>query len=56
LALVNSAAINMGVRCFCNNLSCIPLGTSLGVVLLDYMADLCLVFFFILLFIVEIQV
>jgi hypothetical protein len=27
-----------------NNLSHIPLGISLGVVLLDHMADLCLVF------------
>jgi hypothetical protein len=29
---------------FCNNLSHIPLGISLGVVLLDHMADLCSVF------------
>jgi hypothetical protein len=31
-------------RCLWNNLSCIPLGISLRVVLLDHMADLCLVF------------
>jgi hypothetical protein len=31
-------------RCLCNNLNLIPLGISLGVVLLDHMADLCLVF------------
>jgi hypothetical protein len=40
LAIVNSAAINMGVQVFCNNLSHIPLGISLGVGLLDYVADL----------------
>jgi hypothetical protein len=40
LAIVNSAAINMGVW---SNLSRIPSGVSLGVGLLDHMADLCLV-------------
>jgi hypothetical protein len=34
LAIVNSVAVNMGQ---------IPLGISLGVVLLDHMADQCLV-------------
>jgi hypothetical protein len=32
-------------RCFWNNLSHIPLGVSLGVVFLDHMADLCLIFY-----------
>jgi hypothetical protein len=31
-------------RCLCSNLRCIPSGIPLGVVLLDHMADLCLVF------------
>jgi hypothetical protein len=31
-------------KCLWNNLSCISLGISLGVILLDHMADLCLVF------------
>jgi hypothetical protein len=44
LAIVNSTAINMVCRCFCNSLSRILLGISIGVVLLDHMADLCLVF------------
>jgi hypothetical protein len=44
LAIVTSAVINMGGRCLWNNLSHIPLDISLGVVLLGYMADLCLVF------------
>jgi hypothetical protein len=43
LAIVNSAAINMSVQVPLDNLSHIPLGISLGVVLLDHMADLCLV-------------
>jgi hypothetical protein len=43
LAIVNSAAINMGVQVPLKNLSLIPLGISLGVILLDHMADLCLV-------------
>jgi hypothetical protein len=41
LAIVNSAAINMGVQVPLSNLSCIPLGISLGVGLMDHMADLC---------------
>jgi hypothetical protein len=46
LAIVTSAAINMGVcRCLWSNLSRIPLGISLEVILLGHMADLCLVFF-----------
>jgi hypothetical protein len=44
LAIVNSAAVNMGVQCLCNNLSHIPPGLSLGVGLLDHMAILCLFF------------
>jgi hypothetical protein len=40
LAVVNSTVINMGVQVFFNNLSHIPLGIVLGVVLLDHMADL----------------
>jgi hypothetical protein len=44
LAIVNSASINRVCRCFCNNLSGIPLGISLEMVLLDHMAELCLVF------------
>jgi hypothetical protein len=40
LAIVNSAAINMGVQCLCDNLIDIPSGISLGVGLLDLMADL----------------
>jgi hypothetical protein len=44
LAIVNSAAINMGVQVPLEQLSRIPLGISLGVLLLDHMADLCLVF------------
>jgi hypothetical protein len=44
LAFVTSPAINMGVQVPLNNLSCIPLGISLRVVLLYPMADLCLVF------------
>jgi hypothetical protein len=43
LAIVNSAAVNMNSRYFYYNLSLIPSGISLGVVLLDHMADLCLV-------------
>jgi hypothetical protein len=41
---VNNAAINMGVQVLCNNLTQIPAGISLGDVLLDHLADLCLVF------------
>jgi hypothetical protein len=41
LAIENSAAVNMGVQI---PLCCIPLGISLGVGLLDHMADLCLDF------------
>jgi hypothetical protein len=44
LAIVSSAAINMGVQVIYNNLSRIPLAISLQLVLLDHMADLCLVF------------
>jgi hypothetical protein len=44
LAIVNSAAINMVHRCLCCKLTCIPSGISLGEVLVDHMADLCLVF------------
>jgi hypothetical protein len=44
LAIVNSAAINMGMRMPVDNLSHIPLGISPGVGLLDHMADLCLIF------------
>jgi hypothetical protein len=44
LSIVNSAAINMGVKCLWNNLCLIPLGTSPGVGLLEYMANLCLDF------------
>jgi hypothetical protein len=44
LAIVNSAAIKMGVQCFCCNLTHNHSGTSLGVVLLDRMAGLPLVF------------
>jgi hypothetical protein len=41
LAIVNSAAINMGVQSLWSNLSCIPLGISLEMELLDHMADIC---------------
>jgi hypothetical protein len=48
LPTVNSAASNTiysrVCRCFCNNVSHIPLGISLGMVLLDHMEDLCLDF------------
>jgi hypothetical protein len=44
LAIVNSAAINMGVQVLWSNLSFIPLGISLGVGLVDHVAGLCLVF------------
>jgi hypothetical protein len=44
LDVVKRAEINMVCRCLWSNLCYIPLGISLGVVLLDYMADLCLVF------------
>jgi hypothetical protein len=43
LAIVNNAAINMGVQVR-NNLYLIPLGISSGVGLLNQMADLCLDF------------
>jgi hypothetical protein len=44
LAIVNHAAMNMGVQYLWSNLSWIPLSISLGVGLLDHMADLCLGF------------
>jgi hypothetical protein len=44
LAIVNSAAINMGVQVSYCNLTYIPLCISLGIVLLDHMAVLFLVF------------
>jgi hypothetical protein len=44
LTIVNSATINMGVQVPWNNLSRISLGISLGVGLLDHMADLYLLF------------
>jgi hypothetical protein len=44
LAIVNSAAINMGVQVPGNSISCTILGISVGVVLLDHMADQCLAF------------
>jgi hypothetical protein len=40
LAILNGAAINMDYT----GAFVIPLGISIGVVLLDHMADLCLVF------------
>jgi hypothetical protein len=43
LSIVNSATINMGVQVPLE-LSRIPLGLSLGVGLLDHMADPCLDF------------
>jgi hypothetical protein len=42
LTSVNGAAIKMGV--LCSNLSHVPSGVFLGVVLLDHVVDLCLVF------------
>jgi hypothetical protein len=44
LAIVNSAAINMGVQVPLLNLIRIPSGISPGVILLDHMVDLLLVF------------
>jgi hypothetical protein len=44
LAIVNSAAINMGVQVPLENLTHIPLGIFLGVGLLDHMVDQRLVF------------
>jgi hypothetical protein len=44
LVIVNSAGINMSVQVPLDYLSFIPLGISLGVGLLDLMANLCLDF------------
>jgi hypothetical protein len=44
LAIGNNAAIDMDVQVLLEELEYIPLGISLGVGLLDHMADLCLVF------------
>jgi hypothetical protein len=44
LVIVNSAAIYMGVQVPLEQPESYSLGVSLGVALLDYMADLCLVF------------
>jgi hypothetical protein len=41
LAIMNSAVINMGVRCFCHKLTHNPLSISIGV-LVDYIASLFL--------------
>jgi hypothetical protein len=43
LAIVNNAAINMGVQVPCCNLTQILVGLSLEVVLLDHMTDPILV-------------
>jgi hypothetical protein len=44
LAIMNSATVNMVCKCLCCNLTHVPSGISLEVVLLDHMADLFLVF------------
>jgi hypothetical protein len=44
LAIVNSAAMNMGVHVLWYNMSPIPSGIPLGGGLLDHVADLCLFF------------
>jgi hypothetical protein len=44
LVIVNNAAISMDAQVFCSNLIYIPLGISPGLLLLDYMAVLFLVF------------
>jgi hypothetical protein len=43
LAIVNSAAINMGIQMPLEQSELYSLGISLGVVLLDCISDLCLV-------------
>jgi hypothetical protein len=44
LAIVNNAAVNMGVQVPCRNLSYIPSDIVLRMVLLDHMAEVYLIF------------